>query len=245
MKAVIIDDEKRARNYLRGILEDQFKEVEIIGEADGVAAGVNLIEGHKPDLLFLDVQMLDGTGFDILAQIDRSKFHVIFVSAYDKFAITAIKFSAIDYLLKPVEAVDLGIALNKVRKTKLNDEVRNKLDLLLSNVHKIEKIALPSFNGIEFVKIENIIRCESDNNYTNFYLSSGEKILVSKTLKDFEDILENKGFFRTHKSHIINLSFLKKYIKGEGGIAVMEDNSEIPVSRRRKDEFREVFNSFM
>lgn len=245
MKAVIIDDEKRARTYLRGILEDQFNNIEIIGEADGVSSGVKIIETLVPDLIFLDVQMLDGSGFDLLAKIDRSKFHVIFISAYDKFAITAIKFSAIDYLLKPVESIDLGIAIDKVKKTKLNDEVRNKLDLLLNNVNKIEKIALPSFNGIEFVKIENIVRCESDNNYTNFYISNGVKILVSKTLKEFEDILESKGFFRTHKSHIINLSFLKKYIKGEGGIAVMEDNSEIPVSRRRKDEFREVFNSFM
>jgi len=245
MKAVIIDDEKRARTYLRGILEDQFNDISIIGEADGVNAGIELIDKLGPELLFLDVQMLDGSGFDILAKIDRSKYHVIFISAYEKFAITAIKFSAIDYLLKPVEPIDLGIAIDKVKKTKLNDEVRNKLDLLLDNVNKIEKIALPSFNGIEFVKIENIIRCESDNNYTNFYLSSGNKILVSKTLKEFEDILESKGFFRTHKSHIINLSFLKKYIKGEGGIAVMEDNSEIPVSRRRKDEFREVFSSFM
>jgi len=245
MRAVIIDDEQRARTYLRGILEDQFKEVEIIGEADGVNAGKELIESKIPDLVFLDVQMQDGTGFDLLAKINRSKFHVIFVSAYDRFAITAIKFSAVDYLLKPVETADLGIALDKIKHSKSTDEVQQKLDLLLNNINKIDKIALPSLNGIEFVKLENIIRCESDNNYTNFYLTSGDRIIVSKTLKEYEDMLDNKGFFRTHKSHIINLAYLKKYVKGEGGIAVMEDGSEVAVSRRRKEEFMEVLANFI
>jgi two-component system LytT family response regulator len=245
MNAVIVDDEQRARNYLRGLIEDQYPEITILGEADGVQCGIKLIEDVNPDLLFLDVQMLDGTGFDLLAQINRSKYHVIFVSAYDKFAITAIKFSAIDYLLKPVESADLGIALQKVMKTNLNKDEKGKLDLLLLNIHKIDKIALPSLNGIEFVKIDEIVRCESLNNYTQFNLSSGEKIIISKTLKDYEDLLESKNFFRTHKSHMINLNYLKKYIKGEGGVAIMEDGSEIPVSRRRKDEFRDLFNKLM
>lgn len=245
MNAVIVDDEQRARNYLRGLIEDQYPEITILGEADGVQSGIKLIEDVNPDLLFLDVQMLDGTGFDLLAQINRSKYHVIFVSAYDKFAITAIKFSAIDYLLKPVESADLGMALQKVKKTNLNKDEKGKLDLLLHNIHKIDKIALPSLNGIEFVKIDEIVRCESLNNYTQFNLSSGEKIIISKTLKDYEDLLESKNFFRTHKSHMINLNYLKKYIKGEGGVAIMEDGSEIPVSRRRKDEFRDLFNKLM
>ncbi len=245
MRAVIIDDEKRARNYLRGILEDQFKQIVIVGEADGVDKGCILIENESPELLFLDVQMQDGTGFDLLGKIDRSKYHVIFVSAYDRFAITAIKFSAIDYLLKPVESSDLESALEKIKESSSTDEVQKKLDLLLNNINKIDKIALPSLNGIEFVKLENIIRCESDNNYTTFYLISKEKILVSKTLKEYEDMLENKGFFRTHKSHIVNLAYLKKYVKGEGGTAIMEDGSEITVSRRRKEEFMEVLSNFI
>lgn len=245
IRAIIIDDELRARTYLRGILEDQFKEVEIIGEADGVEAGYQLIESQSPDLIFLDVQMQDGTGFDLLTKIDRSLYNVIFVSAYDKFAITAIKFSAVDYLLKPVETSDLKDALNKITQTSSSDDVQKKLDLLLSNINKVDKIALPSLNGIEFVKLEDIIRCESDNNYTVFYLRSKEKIVVSKTLKEYEDMLESKGFFRTHKSHIVNLAYLKKYIKGEGGIVVMEDGSEVAVSRRRKEEFMEVLSNFI
>lgn len=245
IRAIIIDDELLARTYLRGILEDQFKEVELIGEADGVETGYQLIESQSPDLIFLDVQMQDGTGFDLLTKIDRSLYNVIFVSAYDKFAITAIKFSAVDYLLKPVETSDLKDALNKITHSSSSDEVQKKLDLLLSNINKVDKIALPSLNGIEFVKLEDIIRCESDNNYTVFYLSSKEKIVVSKTLKEYEDMLESKGFFRTHKSHIVNLAYLKKYIKGEGGIVVMEDGSEVAVSRRRKEEFMEVLSNFI
>ena len=245
MKAVIIDDEQRARNYLRGILEDQFKEIEIVGEADGVSSGCQLIENELPDLLFLDVQMQDGTGFDLISKINRSKYQIIFVSAYDRFAITAIKFSAVDYLLKPVEISDLSIAIDKIKQNKNADKVQMKLDLLLNNINKVEKIALPSLNGIEFIKLEDIIRCESDNNYTNFYLKSKERIIVSKTLKDYEDMLESKGFFRTHKSHIINLAYLKKYIKGEGGFAVMEDGCEIAVSRRRKEEFMDVLAKFI
>ncbi len=245
MRVAIIDDEKRARKYLRGLLEDQFKTIDIVGEADGVNNGVKLIENLTPELIFLDVQMQDGTGFDLLAKIDRSKIHVIFVSAYDRFAITAIKFSAIDYLLKPVDSSDLSIALTKVKTIKPTDQLQKKLDILLGNINKIEKIALPSLDGIEFVKISNIVRCESDSNYTNFYLISGDKIVVSKTLKDFEDMLESKGFFRTHKSHMINLAYLKKYIKGEGGIAVMEDNSQATVSRRRKEEFLDALKNFI
>lgn len=245
MKAVIIDDEQRARNYLKGIISDQFKSIEIIGEADGVESGCDLIESSNPDLLFLDVQMQDGTGFDILKKINRSRYNVIFVSAYDKFAITAIKFSAVDYLLKPVEVDDLSAALEKINQSGKADDVQKKLDLLLNNINKIDKIALPSLNGIEFVKLENIIRCESDNNYTTFYLTSKEKIIVSRTLKEYEDMLESKGFFRTHKSHIINLSYLKKYIKGEGGTVIMEDGSEVAVSRRRKEDFLDVLNNFI
>jgi len=244
MRAVIVDDEKSARESLISLLSSDFGEIEIVGEADGVSAGVQLVEATNPELIFLDVQMLDGNGFDLLSRIDRSNIYVIFISAYDRFAITAIKFSAVDYLLKPVDSFDLSLALKKLKSTSQSNELKDKLDLLLSNIHKIEKIALPSLNGVEFVRLENIIRCESDNNYTNFYLKSGEKIVVSKTLKEFSDILENKGFFRTHKSHIINMIYLKKYIKGDGGIAVLEDGSQIVVSRRNKERFREAFESF-
>ncbi len=237
MRAVVVDDESKAREYLTGLINTGFEDVEVVGEAFGVESGMKIIVEEKPELLFLDVQMQDGTGFDLLAGIDRTNLQVIFVSAYDYFAITAIKFSAVDFLLKPVELVELQKAIDKIRQQKSLTEVKQKLDLLLNNVHRIDKIALPSLYGIEFVLIEDIVRCQADNNYTTFYLTGGEKIMVSKTLKEYEDILTTKGFFRIHKSDIINLAYLKKYIKGEGGTVIMEDGTELQVSRRRKDDF--------
>ncbi len=240
MRAIVVDDEAGARGALINLLRNYFEDIEIIGEADGVESGKKLITEKKPDLLFLDVQMQDGTGFDLLAGIDRSNLQVIFVSAHDYFAITAIKVSAVDYLVKPVEPVELQKAIDKIRQQKSLTEVQKKLDLLLTNVNKIEKIALPSLNGIEFVKLDDIVRCEAESNYTVFYLINGDKVTVSKTLKDYEDILSQNNFFRIHKSVIINIKYLKKYIKGDGGSVIMEDGSELLVSRRRKDDFLEA-----
>ena len=240
MRVVIVDDESGARASLRRLIENEFPSVEVVGEAEGVNSAKKLIDEVNPELAFLDVQMQDGTGFDLLKLIDLSNIQVVFVSAYDHFAITAIKFSAVDYLLKPVEKQDLESTLERIEKHKSDSELKKKIDLLLNNVNRIDKIALPSLSGIEFVKLSDIVRCESDNNYTNFFLLDGGKIVVSKTLKEFEDMLESKGFFRTHKSHIINLNYLKKYIKGEGGSVIMEDGSEVLVSRRRKEDFMNV-----
>jgi two-component system LytT family response regulator len=244
MRAIVVDDEQKARTSLVGLIKGNFEDIEIIGEADGVESGKKLIVEKKPDLLFLDVQMQDGTGFDILSDIDRSGLQVIFVSAYDYFAITAIKFSAVDYLVKPVDIVDLKKAVDKIRQQKSLVEVQKKLDLLLNNLNKIEKIALPSVSGIEFVKIDEIVRCEAESNYTTFYLINGEKILVSRTLKEYDEILSGKGFFLIHKSGIINMKYLKKYVKGEGGTVIMEDGSELLVSRRRKEDFLAALSSF-
>lgn len=237
MRVVIIDDEAGARNNLCTLIHSRFPEIEVLGEADGVSTGQKLIETSHPDLAFLDVQMQDGTGFDLLAGLTRDDLQVVFVSAHDHFAITAIKFSAIDYLLKPVEEEELRVTLEKIRQYREGNDIKMKLELLLGNLRRVDKVALPSFQGIEFVRLDDIIRCESDNNYTMFYLTGGTKILVSKTLREYEDMLEARGFFRTHKSHIINLKYLKKYIKGEGGSVILDDGSEVLVSRRRKEDF--------
>ncbi len=237
IKAVIIDDENNARIALKNLLTTNCSQIQVVGEGDCVKKGIEVIQSQKPDVVFLDVQMPDGTGFDLLEQLHEISFRIIFASAYDKFAIQAFKFSALDYLLKPVEAEKLAEACAKITENDRLGELNKKLQVLLSNKNSFEKIALPTLDGILFVKFKEIVRCESENNYTNFFLSNGKKILVSKTLKDYDEMLTPFNFFRIHKSHLINLTFLARYKKGEGGSVIMEDGAEIEVSRRRKDEF--------
>ena len=236
-KAVIIDDESKARNALKNLIEKHCSNIAVIAEADCVKAGVDIIKEYEPDIAFLDVQMPDGTGFDLLEQIGDIDFKIIFASAYDKFAIQAFRFSAIDYLLKPVEPEMLIEACSRLTGDSKISEINKKLEVLLNNRNSFEKIALPTLDGINFVKIKDIIRCESDNNYTNIFLNDGKKYIVSKTLKEFDEMLTPFNFFRIHKSHLINLNYLQKYNKGEGGYVIMEDGSELEVSRRRKEDF--------
>ncbi|MCF8404843.1 MAG: LytTR family DNA-binding domain-containing protein [Bacteroidales bacterium] len=241
---LIIDDESNARNALKNLLAKHCPEILVKGEANCVADGVALIKAENPDLVFLDVQMPDGTGFDLLEKIGNVKFKVIFASAYDKFAIQAFRFSAIDYLQKPVEPEKLVDACSKlVPGDDRYEELNKKLEVLLSNKNSFEKIALPTLDGIIFVKIKDIMHCESDNNYTNFFLKEGKKIIVSKTLKEYDEMLTPFNFFRIHKSHLINLAYLERYKKGEGGFVVMENGAELEVSRRRKEDFMKALQS--
>jgi two-component system LytT family response regulator len=241
-KAVIIDDESKARNALNNLIEKHCSNIAVVAEADCVKAGVDIIKEYSPDIVFLDVQMPDGTGFDLLEQLDEIDFKIIFASAYDKFAIQAFRFSAIDYLLKPVEPEMLIEACSKLTGDSKISEINKKLEVLLNNRNSFEKIALPTLDGINFVKIKEIIRCESDNNYTNIFINDGKKYFVSRTLKEFDEMLTHFNFFRIHKSHLINLNYLQKYNKGEGGYVIMEDGSELEVSRRRKEDFIRVLS---
>ena len=239
--ALIIDDESNARNALKNLLSKHCQQINVIGEAQNVAEGLSAIRKYSPDLIFLDVQMPDGTGFDLLEQIGDVRFKVIFASAYDKFAIQAFRFSALDYLQKPVEPEKLIDACSKLGPADDKyDELNKKLEVLLSNKNSFEKITLPTLDGIIFVKIKEIVRCESDNNYTNFFLKDGKRILVSKTLKEYDEMLSPFNFFRIHKSYLINLAFLEQYKKGEGGYVIMEDGAELEVSRRRKEDFMQA-----
>ncbi len=235
LKIVIIDDEINGRNILRTFINNYIDDVEIIGEGESVKSGVEVIKKLNPDLVLLDIQMQDGTGFDLLEKIPEIFFKLIFVTSFDQFAIKAFKFSAVDYILKPVAPKALIEAIERVKDTQKPNEIENKIDLLISNINNLEKIALPSSDGIRFIKIENIVRCESDNNYTMFHLISKEKILVSKTLKEYETLLSGHNFCRVHKSHLINLKFITKYIPGEGGYVILEDGSHTDVSRRKKE----------
>jgi two-component system LytT family response regulator len=238
IKAVIIDDEEESRNTINNILTQYCDYVNIVGQADGVIKGKELILSRQPDIVFLDIQMADGTGFDLLEQLPKVEFRVIFVTAYDQYALKAIKYSALDYILKPIDPRQLIDAVNKFKVLESNFHIMaEQIKTLFGFKSGFEKIALPTSEGLRFVKVDNIIRCESDNNYTNFFLKTGEKILVTKTLKDFEETLSDSNFIRVHQSHLINLTYVERYIKGEGGSVVMSDGSEVEVSRRRKENF--------
>lgn len=240
IKTLIIDDEINGRNILKKMISTFCEGVEVIGEAESVKTGIDAIKRLKPELVLLDIQMQDGTGFDLLEQTDEKDFKVIFVTSFDNYAIKAFKFSAVDYILKPVDPDNLVEAINRVKDLDSDNNFEDKIDVLISNMNSLDKVALPSSDGVRFVKIGDIVRCESDNNYTMFYLISKEKILVSKTLKEFEIMLSGVKFFRVHKSHLVNLNYVTKYVPGEGGYLILEDGSHVDVSRRKKEGLLKV-----
>lgn len=230
---VIIDDEDSGRNTLRGMLEKYCPEIEVRGTADGVATGVDLILRSRPDLVFLDIQMGDGTGFDLLEQVKAIPFKLVIVSAFDEFALQAFQHSAINYLMKPVNPALLIENVAKVVALRADENMRAMFHSMMADNH-LEKVALPSQQGIRFVRAEDITRCESSGSYTIVHMLDGEQIAVTKNLKHFSQILVQKGFFRCHHSHLVNLNFVREYIRGEGGTLILQDNKEIEVSRRRK-----------
>lgn len=234
LKAIIIDDEKNGRSTLISLIKENCPELEIMGEAFNVESGIDLIERVHPDIIFLDIEMPDGTGFDLLSKIDSVDFDVIFVTAYDKYAVKAFQFSAIDYLLKPVSHELLISAIQKLKKNFNVKDLTNKIDALLENAKKLEKLVLPTSEGVHIIKIENIIRCSADDYYTVFHLKDGNKITVSKTLKEYANTLEDLNFFRTHQSHLINLEYVDRFVNTDGGYVVMQNGDNIEVSRRRK-----------
>ena len=256
LRAVIIDDEANARQALTNMLQFVAPEVVICGEAKNVDLGIELINTQKPNLVFLDIQMPGKTGFDLLSSFDKLDFGVIFTTAYQEYALKAFRFSAIDYLLKPIDPDELQEAVKKY-KGMMGEVDKKQLEILqehLANPTIIEdkirkpnlhqRIALPSAEGVHFINLSDIIQCESLGSYTKFNLINGQKIVVSKLLKEYEEILDNYHFFRVHQSNIINLEHIKRYVKGDGGQVWMIDNAEIEVSRRRKEEFLALLSDF-
>jgi two-component system, LytTR family, response regulator len=242
IKAVIIDDEKDSIVTLKWKLENYCPDVMVVASFDNPAEGVNYLKQNPPNLLFLDIEMPMLTGFDVLEELGHDiSFDVIFTTAYDNFGIQAVKFSALDYLLKPAQNKELKEAIDKHLKKAHQKIPPVQIEALLSNVQaerkgKRGKIALASKESIEFVDPQEIIVCEANSNYTNVYLSEGRKRVISKTLKEFEDMLIPFNFFRPHNSHLINLDLVKEFIRGDGGYLVMENKMRIPVSKNRKEE---------
>jgi two-component system LytT family response regulator len=245
MKAILVDDERNALEMLEWMLQKNCPEVEIIAMCDSPLEGLEKIKTLKPDVIFLDIEMPQLNGFDLLERLGKHESDVIFTTAYNQFAIKAFKVCALDYLLKPIDPEDLKVAVQKAL-TKKNKVSAEQLEMLLSYMKpekpKSKRIALTASDHLIFVETEKIIYCESDSNYTIFFLTDGQKIIVSKTLKDVEEILEGSDFFRIHASYLINMKHVSKFTRGDGGYVVMSNNQHITVSRKKKDEFFEMFS---
>ena len=244
IRAVIIDDEIPNVENLQNMLEKWCSGIRVTGTATGAAEGIDVIRRVRPDLLFLDIQMPDGSGFDVLRAFSGIDFEVIFVTAYDQYGIQAIKFSALDYLLKPVDVFQLQEATAKARgKLAAKDRNRN-ISNLLEYIRKTQadfpKIALPTSQETHFVAVNRILRCEASNNYTTFYMRDQAPVLVSKTLKEFEELLAPYGFQRVHQSHLVNFMFVRSLLKEDGGVLVMEDGVKVPVSRQNLEKVKNV-----
>ncbi len=246
IRSIIIDDEPNNIENLRSIINTYSPEVEIIATALNAADGINVIRTHQPDLIFLDIQMPGASGFDVLKAFTPVNFEVIFITAYDQYGIQAIKFSALDYLLKPIDITEFKLAIykatEKISARKQNHSIENLLAYIKSGQREIPKIALPTLNETMYVKVTDIIRCEAENNYTTFYLQNGERILVCKTLKEFADLLQPHQFIRTHQSHLVNLHFVKSYLKEDGGTLLLNDQTKIPISRQKRDKVKQELN---
>uniref|UniRef100_UPI0040498BFF LytR/AlgR family response regulator transcription factor n=1 Tax=Flavobacterium sp. TaxID=239 RepID=UPI0040498BFF len=249
--ALLIDDDQNLRNGMRQILNIYAPEISIIGEASNVKTGIESIETLKPKVVFLDIQLGDGTGFDILEQLAKRNgkvtSHIVFITAHEEYAIKAFRFSALDFLLKPVDPEELQKVIMKIKEVLNQHDSFAHIDLLIENIRKktnhFNKIALSTSDGIHLFEISDIIRCESEDNYTRFFIKDSKSILISKTLKEYEELLVSHQFERIHQSHLINLSYLKSYIKKDGGYVVMTDNSHLPISQRKKDRLQQLLKS--
>lgn len=243
IKAIIVDDEQHCVDALKAMLEKKCPEVAVLAGVNSVQEARMLIDELRPDLVFLDVEMPHENGFELLIKYDKLPFDVIFTTAYEQYALKAIKFNALDYLLKPFSVQELQDALHKFHDRRVNrpEPGMAPLEVFLQNLKTIQqsnrKIALPTINGLVFMPVQNIVRCESTGNYTKIFFTDRKQLLVSKPLKEFEELLTEVDFFRIHNSHLINLQQMESYIQGEGGFALMSDGTQVEVSRRRKADF--------
>jgi two-component system LytT family response regulator len=240
LKVIIIDDEENAVKFIHGIISEYSPNLVLAGTANSAREGIVLINQVHPDLVFLDVEMPHGTGFDLLSNFPKKTFDVIFITAYNHYAIQAIKFSAVDYILKPVNISELIEAVQKVEQKRSSVEYRN-LDYsnLLENLRtpRPSRLAIPTNDGIEYLNTSEIIRIEADRSYSWFFLTDKRKYLVSRNLKEYQELLQDIDFFRPHNSHLINMNFVKKFIRHEGGYIEMTDGSNVPISRGKRDLF--------
>lgn len=247
MKILVVDNETNIRQSIVQLIQNYCPFDFDLHEATGVETGLKAISEIHPDILFLDVELDDGTGMDLLSKLVEINFHVIFITAHNKYAMDAFRFSAIDFLLKPIEPLELIDAFEKVTKQIKNNSLQDQLLIMQQSINKItskeKKIVLKDSTSIYFVNVHDIIRCESDGQYTEFYVDSMKKIIISKSLKEYEEMLEPFGFIRPHHSHIININKILRFDKVDGGSLIMQNNDEIPVSHRKKAQILQILDS--
>lgn len=248
IRCILIDDEKNALEMMEWLLKTYCPEVEIAAMCNSSEQGVEMISKLKPEVVFLDIEMPNMNGFDMLEKFETISFDVVFCTAYDQFAIKAFKYSALDYLLKPVDPDDLKAAVKRIQQ-KRSAPSRQQFDLLLQTMKQGNKttpqrVALTTGDGLIFVPTSDIIYCEAESNYTNVVLSGGKKILVSKVLKDIDEVLSGPDFYRVHSSFLININRIKKLVRGDGGYIVMDNDAIVNISRSKRQDFMEMFEKF-
>jgi len=241
LRTLIVDDEQDAVEFITSLIGEYCASLEVTGKANNITQGAQLIRENKPDLLFLDVEMPNGSGFDLLEQFPEKPFDVIFITAFNHYAIKAIKFSAVDYILKPININEFIEAVTRVilKRSVKSPGGDENLKVLMENLRSPQpsRLAIPTADGMEYLNPKDIVRIEADRSYSWFFLSSNRKILVSKHLKEFQELLGDRSFFRSHNSHLVNLRYVRKFIRKEGGYIEMADSSLIPISRNKKDIF--------
>lgn len=249
LKAIIVEDEKRSRETLKNLLEEFCIDVKVMETAASVEEAVAKIADLHPDVVFLDIELQTGSGFDVLSQLRDINFEVIFTTAFEQYAIKAVKFSSLDYLLKPIDLEELQKSIEKAKKKKNQEVYKKQLETLMLNLKqqhpKLNKICLSTADGFEFINTADILYCKAEGSYTTFTLNDNSKLLVSKHLKEYESLLVEQQFMRVHNSFLINLNEVKKFVKSDGGYIIMNNNDTVSISRAKKDEFLEQMNNLM
>ena len=249
--ALIIDDDKNLRTGLKALLERYTNDILIVGEAESVKSGIIAIEKHQPQVIFLDIHLSDGTGFDILEKLKATTkiiaSQIVFITAHEQYAVKAFKFSALDFILKPIDPEELQATISKIKEVSSRSKSFDHIDLLLENIKKkvdnFKRIALSTSDGIHLFEVADIIRCEAKGNYTEFFIKNHKPVLISKTLKEYEEMLTNQGFERIHQSHLINLTYLKSYVKTDGGFVIMADNSHLPLAQSKRERLQDLIRN--
>jgi two-component system, LytTR family, response regulator len=246
IRTVVIEDEEHSRKMLMEMLHENCRAINVVGSADSVKTGLTTIAEQKPELVFLDIELQSETSFEILQMLPEINFELVFTTAFDHYALRAIKFCAIDYLLKPIDLNELRLAVAKVEKRMNRENLNRNLEVLLNNIksnsQSNHRIALSTLEGLLFVNVRDIIYCESNGPYTQFVFKQGDKMVTSKHLKEYEDLLGGYNFFRIHKSYLVNLQEIKKYIRGDGGQLIMSNGASLNVSKQRKEGFLNIYS---